>query len=84
LHAPGATPKEVENIIINPLERKLREIKGVEHIYGMAMENFGVVNVMYFIGEDREDSNLKLYDKVMQNMDSMPKGVMQLSSSRLI
>ncbi|NPA61767.1 MAG: efflux RND transporter permease subunit [Epsilonproteobacteria bacterium] len=74
---PGATPKEVENIIINPLERKLREIKGVEHIYGMAMENFGVVNVMYFIGEDREDSNLKLYDKVMQNMDSMPKGVMQ-------
>ncbi len=43
----------------------------------MAMENFGVVNVMYFIGEDREDSNLKLYDKVMQNMDSMPKGVMQ-------
>ncbi len=54
---PGATPKEVENIIINPLERKLREIKGVEHIYGMAMENFGVVNVMYSIGEDREDSN---------------------------
>ncbi len=56
---PGATPKEVENIIINPLERKLREIKGVEHIYGMAMENFGPVNVMYFIGEDREDSNPK-------------------------
>jgi len=74
---PGATPKEVENIIINPLERKLREIKGIEHIYGMAMDNVGIVNVMYYIGEDREDSNLKLYDKVMQNMDNMPKGVMQ-------
>jgi multidrug efflux pump subunit AcrB len=76
---PGATPKEVENIIINPLERKLREIHGIEHIYGMAMDNVGVVNVMYYIGEDREDSNLKLYDKVMQNMDLMPKGVMQPS-----
>jgi len=32
---------------------------------------------MYYIGENREDSNLKLYDKVMQNMDLMPKGVMQ-------
>jgi multidrug efflux pump subunit AcrB len=32
---------------------------------------------MYYIGENREDSNLKLYDKVMQNMDKMPKGVMQ-------
>ncbi|GIT99400.1 efflux RND transporter permease subunit [Sulfurovum sp. TSL1] len=76
---PGATPQEVENVIVNPLERKLREIHGIEHIYGMAMENVGVVNVMYYIGENREDSNLKLYDKVMQNMDLMPKGVMQPS-----
>ncbi len=74
---PGATPKEIENIIVKPLERKLREIRGIEHIYGMAMDNVGIVNVMYYIGENREDSNLKLYDKVMQNMDAMPKGVMQ-------
>ena len=74
---PGATPTEVENVIVKPLERKLREIKGIEHIYGMAMDNVGIVNVMYYIGENREDSNLKLYDKVMQNMDKMPKGVMQ-------
>ena len=74
---PGASPREIENIIINPLERKLREIKGIEHIYGQAFDNYGVVSVMHYIGENREDSNLKLYDKVMQNMDLMPKGVMQ-------
>jgi multidrug efflux pump subunit AcrB len=76
---PGATPKEIENIIVNPLERKLREVRGIEHIHGIAMDNVGIVNVMYYIGEDREDSNLKLYDKVMQNMDMMPQGVMQPS-----
>jgi len=74
---PGATPAEVENIIVKPLEKKLREVKGIEHVYGMSMDNVGIVNVMYYIGENREDSNLKLYDKVMQNMDQMPKGVMQ-------
>jgi len=74
---PGATPAEVENIIVKPLEKKLREIKGIEHIYGISMDNVGIVNVMYYIGENREDSNLKLYDKVMQNIDKMPKGVMQ-------
>ena len=74
---PGASPKEVENVIVNPLERKMREIKGVNHIYGMAMENVGIVNVMYKIGERREDANLKLYDKVMQNMDRLPQGTMQ-------
>ena len=76
---PGATPEEVENVIVKPLERKLREVSGIEHVYGMAMDNVGIVNVMYYIGENREDSNLKLYDKVMQNMDSLPKGTMQPS-----
>jgi len=73
---PGATPKEIENVIIKPLERRIREIKGVEHIYGTAMNNAGIINVQYYIGEDRESSNLKLYDKVMQHMDKLPKGTM--------
>ncbi len=73
---PGASPKEMLNVVVKPLERKIREIKGVEHIYATAMNNFAMVNVQYFIGEDRESSNLKLYDKVMQNMDKMPKGTM--------
>jgi len=74
---PGSTPEEIDNIIVKPLERKLREIAGIEHIYGMAVDNVGIINVMYKIGENREDSNLKLYDKVMQNMDQLPKGAMQ-------
>jgi multidrug efflux pump subunit AcrB len=74
---PGATPKEIENVIVNPLERKIREIKGVDHVYGIALHNVGIINVVYKIGERREDANLKLYDKVMQNMDQLPKGVMQ-------
>ena len=73
---PGATPSEITNVIIKPLERRIREIKGVEHVYGTAMNNVGMINVQYFIGENREESNLKLYDKVMQNMDQLPKGTM--------
>ena len=73
---PGASPEAITNVVIKPLERRIREIKGVEHVYGTAMNNVGMLNVQYFIGEDRESSNLKLYDKVMQNMDTMPKGVM--------
>jgi len=73
---PGASPREITNVVIKPLERRIREIKGVENIYGTAMNNFGMVNVQYLIGQDRESSNLKLYDKVMQNMDQLPSGTM--------
>ncbi len=74
---PGASAKEVEKIIVQPLERKLKEIKGVEHIYGSAMDNVGVVNAAFYIGEEKEDSNLKIYDKIMQNADMFPKGAMK-------
>jgi multidrug efflux pump subunit AcrB len=73
---PGATAKEVENVIVKPLEKKLKEVKGIEHIYGIAMDSFAVVNATFYIGEEKADSNLKIYDKIMQNMDIFPKGIM--------
>jgi multidrug efflux pump subunit AcrB len=75
--APGLKPEEIKKIVTEPLEKKLREISGVEHIYSMSMPNMAIVNLVYYIGENREVSNLKLYDKIMQNMDEMPKGIMQ-------
>lgn len=71
---PGASAQEIEQVIVKPLERRIKEIKGVEFIHGIASDNVGVVNIMYYIGENREASNLKLYDKVMQNMDQFPQG----------
>ncbi|MEA2072756.1 MAG: efflux RND transporter permease subunit [Campylobacterota bacterium] len=73
---PGASPDEVNNAVLKPLERRISEIKGIKDIYSTAMHNVGMLNVQYKIGEDRESSNLKLYDKVMQNMDSIPGGAM--------
>lgn len=75
--APGLNPKEIEKLITEPLEQKLREINGIEHIYSISTDNVAIVNVMYYIGQKREISNLKIYDKVMQNMDLLPKNAMQ-------
>ncbi len=45
--APGMKPKQIEKVIVEPLEQKLREIKGVEHIYSMEHgKRSRVVNVM--------------------------------------
>jgi len=73
---PGATADEIERVIVKPLERKMKEVKGVEHLHGMAMDNVGIVNVSFFIGETKADSNLKVYDKIMQNSGIFPKGAM--------
>ncbi|WP_457744577.1 efflux RND transporter permease subunit [Sulfurimonas sp.] len=71
---PGASAKEVQKIIVEPLERKMKEVKGVEHIYGTAMDNVGIVNAAFYIGQNKETANLKVYDKIMQNANMFPKG----------
>ncbi|MFQ5470201.1 MAG: efflux RND transporter permease subunit [Gammaproteobacteria bacterium] len=74
---PGATPDEVHNLIVRPLERVLREMPGVDHSYGMANDSLGVVTVQFEVGEDKEASLVKLYDRVMHNLDRIPPGASQ-------
>jgi multidrug efflux pump subunit AcrB len=74
---PGAKATEIQKVIVEPLERKIREIKGVEHVYSIAQDSVGIIQVQYYIGEDKAISDLKLYDQVMRNMDQKPKGAMQ-------
>jgi multidrug efflux pump subunit AcrB len=74
---PGASSKEVKNIIVDPLSRKTEAIVGVDHVYGMAMNSVGVVTVVFKIGQNKEISMEKLYDRIFQNMDYLPKGAWQ-------
>lgn len=74
---PGASASEIQKVIIEPLERKIRAIKGVENIFSIASESVGIIQVQYYIGQDKAQSDLKLYDQVMRNMDGLPSGAMQ-------
>ena len=74
---PGASASEIQKVIIEPLERKIRAIKGVENIYSIAKESVGIVQVQYYVGQNKANSDLKLYDQIMRNMDYMPKGALQ-------
>ncbi|MCR4331099.1 MAG: efflux RND transporter permease subunit, partial [Sulfuricaulis sp.] len=74
---PGATPDEIEQLIIKPLEAILQGLAGVDHTYGMAMNSTGVVSVQFKVGQNKEDSLVKLYDRIMSNIDHMPSGALQ-------
>lgn len=74
---PGASPKEVEQLIIKPLEAILQGMRGVEHTYGIASDSLGIVTVTFHVGEDKEDSLVKLYDRIMSNIDRIPPGTEQ-------
>jgi multidrug efflux pump subunit AcrB len=72
---PGASAEETENLVATPLEQKLWEIDGVEYVYSMSRPGQAVVTVRFFVGEDRERSLVKVWNKVMSNQDAVPAGV---------
>jgi len=82
---PGASPKDVETKVIAPLERMVSAVKGVEYVYSTSMKGQGMLVVQFYVGEDIERSQVKLYSELMKNMDKMPPGVtMPLIKTRSI
>ncbi len=74
---PGASAREVEERVTKPLERKLWEITGVEYVYSITRPGMSMTIVRFYVGEDMEDSIVKLYNKLMSNVDLIPAGVGQ-------
>jgi multidrug efflux pump subunit AcrB len=82
---PGASPKEVEARVSQPLEKIISNVKGVEHVYSTSMKGQAMIIVQFYVGEDIERSLVKLYNELMKNMDKMPLGVtMPLVKTRTI
>ncbi len=82
---PGGSPKEVEERVTRPLESVLNEIHGVEFIYSTSFPGFALITVRYLVGEDSEDSLVKLWAVLMKNMDMMPApGIFPLIKTKSI
>lgn len=72
---PGASAQEVEQQVSTQLERLLYQIDGVEYVYSMSQPGMAIVTVRFYVGEDREDSLIKLYNKIGMNTDAVSPGV---------
>ena len=70
--APGASPMEIEKLVATPLERLLWQIDGVEYVYSISRSDMAIITVRFFVGEDREKSLVKLYNKINMNRDIAP------------
>jgi multidrug efflux pump subunit AcrB len=73
--APGASALEVERQITIPIERIVRGISGVEYVYSMSRRGQAVVTARFFVGENREDSLVKLHSTLQQHQAEIPPQV---------
>lgn len=74
---PGASPREVERRIVEPLERIIWEIPGVEYVYSVAQADGALITARYEVGIDPDVALTRLYGKVFAHADKAPPGATQ-------
>ncbi|MBN2325803.1 MAG: efflux RND transporter permease subunit [Candidatus Omnitrophica bacterium] len=72
IDVPGASAEEVERLVATRLEKLLWQIDGVEYVYSTSRTGQAIVTVRFYVGEDRERSLVKLYNKIDSNIDNVP------------
>ena len=72
---PGGSAEEVEQMVSSRLEKLLYQIDGVEYVYSMSRPGMAIVTVRFFVGESREGSLIKLYNKLFSNIDMVTPGI---------
>ncbi len=75
ISAPGLSAEQVERQISTRLEKLLFQIDGVEYVYSMSSPGQAIVTVRFYVGENREDSLVKIYNKIHSNMDYVTPGI---------
>ncbi len=72
---PGASAKDVEQMVSIPGEQVLAKINGVEHVMSVSHPGMSIITVQYKVGVPRTEALVRLYDTVNSHSDWLPKGL---------
>ncbi|MBN9426207.1 MAG: efflux RND transporter permease subunit [Burkholderiales bacterium] len=72
---PGASVRDVEQMVAIPAEQVLSRIEGVEHVMSVSRPGVAVMTVQFKVGVPREPALVRLHDTVRTNTDWFPPGL---------
>ena len=72
---PGASVRDVEQMVATPAEQVLSQITGVEHVLSISKPGVAVLAVQFKVGVPRIEALVRLYDTVNANADWLPRGL---------
>jgi len=70
---PGASPEDIEDLLLRPLEDAVDEVEGLDHSYGEAHEGYAQVTMEFVRGTDVDEARAAV-DRAISGMDGLPEG----------
>ncbi len=72
---PGASVKDVEQMVAGPGEQVLSQMAGVEHVMSVSRPGLAVLTVQFKVGVPRTEALVRLHDTVSSHADWLPEGL---------
>ena len=72
---PGASARNVEQMVAGPAEQVLSQIANVEHVMSVSRSGLAVITVQFEVGVPRTEALVRLYDTLDSNRDWLPRNL---------
>ena len=72
---PGASVRDVEQMVATPGEQVLSQMAGVEHVMSVSTPGMAVLTVQFKVGVAHTEALVRLHDTIRANADWLPKGL---------
>jgi len=75
VEADGLDAPDAVELVTKPLERILRGIPEVEHVYTQTGDDRVIATARFFVGTDEDDAILRVHEEIRANFDRLPVGI---------
>ena len=72
---PGASARDVEQMVASPAEQVLSQMAGIEHVMSVSRPGLAVLTVQFKVGVPRTEALVRLYDATNSNADWLPRAL---------
>jgi multidrug efflux pump subunit AcrB len=75
---PGATPEDIEELILKPLEEAINELDDIKKFKGFAGDGLALIEVEFHSGTDPDDKYAEVVQKVNSVRSSLPNDILSM------
>ena len=79
---PGASPADMEQLVVDPIEEKLNELDNIKKIDSYSGNGLASIGIEFLSGTDMDETFSKITQKVGSIRDQLPADIMRLDITR--
>lgn len=80
---PGTSPSDMEELVINPIEKKIYTLENIKRIRSTSNDGLAVINVEYTYGSNVDEKYSELIREINSIRDDLPKEIARIEVQKI-